>query len=140
MTEFSANFDALSAVAMVAGAVFFIGDIIVLGLIFKRLFAMVKDSAGQQGLSAGDSQDGQPVFSLEEPAGYEDRSTEAAPPKTQIVLLVLLKFILLVPVLIGLLYVFSAKVPALFAGMLIGLVIVCAYLYISRRIKPSARG
>lgn len=144
------DFSAMDVAALVAGAVFFIADIVVLGLIFKRLFQMVKESRGEAGSAAPNSasvgRPGEakttdtPGFSLEEPAAFDQRSTEAAPPKGQIILLVVLKFILLVPVLIALLYRFESEVPALFSGMLLGLVIVCLALYVSRRRKPRTKG
>lgn len=152
MIEAIGQLSAMTGLAVIAGAVFFVGDIYVLGLIFKRLFVLVQDASsgfsdsGFQGSGAQGSgaklpaEPGLPAYSPEEPAPFEERSTEAAPSKTQIILLVVLKFILLVPVLIALLYSFADQIPALFAGMLVGLVIVCAALYLRRRRKPLARG
>lgn len=147
MIEAIGQLSAMTGLAVIAGAVFFVGDIYVLGLIFKRLFVLVQDASsgfsgsGAQGSGAkSPAEPGLPAYSPEEPAPFEERSTEAAPSKTQIILLVVLKFILLVPVLIALLYSFADQIPALFAGMLVGLVIVCAALYLRRRRKPLARG
>lgn len=113
--------------AVLAGAIFFIGDIYVLGLIFKRLFVMVKGTP----TTSPPPIVRRPGEAL--PKSYDQLPTTAAPSKTQVALLVLLKFTILVPVLIVLLSVFAESVPALFAGMFVGLFIVCVWLYLVRR-------
>lgn len=117
--------------AVVAGALFFIGDIYVLGLIFKRLFAMVK------GTTTSYPPPMRPGEALPKP--YEELPTTASPSKTHVALLVLLKFTILVPLLILLLSIFEKAIVSLFLGMFIGLVIVCVWLYFVRRSKAQAQ-
>lgn len=118
----------VAVLAVVAGALFFIGDIYILALIFRQLFARVGEAAQQAefghdsaGLVAGDSE-----------------PTTAAPvasSRTPLSLLVLLKLIVLFPVLIALLSVFSEHTAALFGGMFCGLVFICIWLFFSHRSK-----
>lgn len=118
-----------TALAVVAGALFFIGDIYILARIFKMLFALV-GSASQEVEETHDSA-GQAAH-RGDPASP---SSPAAPSRTQVGLLIFLKLIVLFPVLIALLSVFSEHTGALFGGMFCGLVFICTWLFFSHRSK-----
>lgn len=139
----------MNALAVLAGALFFIGDIYVLRELFKRLFALVLEANAEGGTggeaspadpaSAAGSGEAAPLnpapqpYAHLEPVSYDDRPATGSPPKAQLIILVILKFILLVPVLLALLYVFEAQAAYLFVGMLLGLVVICALLYFKRQ-------
>lgn len=116
----------VAVLAVVAGALFFIGDIYILARIFKMLFTMVGSAAKE----AQDSQDSGGEAGNEGPP-----VPAAAPSRTQVGLLVFLKLIVLFPVLIALLSVFSEHTGALFGGMFCGLVLICVWLFFSHRSK-----